>query len=261
MAAQGLDCRLRDAVLPTQLEQVAAQTGPFPLPAADADVDVVSLGEHPAVAAGDRAELEDGTPSIPSLDDRLARDVPLERDGEHVVAAEPEAVTHAPVDAVRADEHAALDAAAVHADRDGRPGGLDVGHLHAVTHVGARGSSLLEEVLVETDALRHLDQRSLAETFEAHPVPETKADAVDDVLDDRLDGDGKLADGAHRQPAAARLVAREARLVDDEHARSRAGQVDSGYRACRAGTDDDGVEALQGFRIVCLLQHRGRGRG
>ena len=244
MAPYGLDGCSRDAVLPAELYEMASQSRALALPAAHTDVDVVALREHPAVAAGDRAELEDGASPIPVLADRLERHVALERDGEHVVVAEPEPVANPPVDPVRADERAALDPPAVDAQGDAGLAGLDLRHLHAVTDVRAGGDGLLEQMLVEADALRHLDQRPLAVPFEAHPVAEAKADAVDDVLDHRVDRDRQLADGAHRQPAAARLVPREARLVDDEHPRSRAGQMDGGYRARRPGADDDRVEAL-----------------
>ena len=149
---------------------MASQSRAFALPAAHADVDVVALREHPAVTPGDRAELEDGASPIPVLADRLERHVALQRDGEHVVAAEPEPVANSSVDAVRADEHAALDTPAVDAQRDAGLPDLDVRHLHAVTDVRAGGDGLLEQMLVEADALRHLDQRPLAVPFEAHPV-------------------------------------------------------------------------------------------
>ena len=138
----------------------------------------------------------------------------------------------------------ALDAPAVDAQRHARLPDLDVCHLHAVPDVRAGGGGLLEQMMVETNALRHLDEGALTAAFEAHPVREPEADAVDDVLDHRVDGYGELADGPHRQPSAARLVAREARLVDDEDAGSPARQMYGRYRACRPGTDDDGIEAL-----------------
>src|SRR5437763_6017894 len=62
--AQALDLRLVDRVLSAELAQVLAQARPLALPAADADVDVVALREDPAVAAGDRAQLERGEPAV-----------------------------------------------------------------------------------------------------------------------------------------------------------------------------------------------------
>ena len=46
------------------------------------------------------------------------------------------------------------------------------------------------------------------------------------------------------EPSAARLVAREARLVDEENAHPGACEVDRRGRPCRPGTDDEHVEAL-----------------
>src|SRR5688572_19562333 len=107
MTTYCLDGCSRDAVLPAELLEMASQRRALALPAAHTDVHVIALREHPAVAPGDRAELEDGASPIPVLADRLERHVALERDGEHVVVAEPEPVANLSVDPVRTDEHAA----------------------------------------------------------------------------------------------------------------------------------------------------------
>ena len=62
------------------------------------------------------------------------------------------------------------------------------------------------------------------------------------VLDHGLDGEGQLTHGAHREPAAARLVARKGRPVDEEDARALAAEAVGGGRAGGPGPDDQDVE-------------------
>src|SRR5438105_2278629 len=58
MAAQALDARLVDPAADTDVPQLRAKGRPGALPAADADVRVVALRKDPAVAAGNRPELD-----------------------------------------------------------------------------------------------------------------------------------------------------------------------------------------------------------
>ena len=78
------------------------------------------------------------------------------------------------------------------------------------------------------------------------PVAEPELERVDDVLDDRRRVDRQLVARPQRDPAAAGLVAREARPVEQEHPHARAREAVGRDRAARPGADDDRVEALHG---------------
>ncbi len=86
-------------------------------------------------------------------------------------------------------------------------------------------------------------------------IARAQHEPVDDVLDDRLDVAGDVPQGAAREPAAARLVAREPRSVDEEDARSRAGEVDRRGGSGRPCSDHEHVEALHAA-IVGSTRHR-----
>ena len=122
--------------------------------------------------------------------------------------------------------------------------------LDAVAELGAHGHGPLDQVVVEPPALGHEDERLAGRPLEASAVAEPEAHAIDDLLDDRVGRDGKLADGADRQAAAARLVARKARLVEEQHGRSLRGEAEGGRRPGRAGADDDDVEAFHPWIVV-----------
>ena len=62
---------------------------------------------------------------------------------------------------------------------------------------------------------------------------------------------GHCAHRPHRQPAAARLVAREARPVGEQHRRAGLGEAVRGGRAGRPAADDEDVEALHLVRLQC----------
>ena len=103
---------------------------------------------------------------------------------------------------------------------------------------------LLREVRVEPPPLGHQDQRLARRAPEAAPVVEPQLEGVDDALDDRRHVARRLLERAAGEPAAARLVAREARPVGEQHALAAAGEMDRRRRAGRAGTDDENIEAL-----------------
>ena len=113
----------------------------------------------------------------------------------------------------------------------------------------ARGDRLLGEVGVEPAPLRHQDQRLVARSPEAAPVVEPKLERVDDALDDRREVARRLPQRPPGDPAAARLVAREARAIGEQHARAAAGEVDRGRRSGRPGADDEDVVVLHGISL------------
>ena len=96
--------RIVDAVLGAQPPQVRAQPRAFGRPAADAVVRVAVLREDPAVAAGDDAELDRRPAGLV----RAQRPVPFERDPVENPAAQARVPGDPAVDAVGADEHAAV---------------------------------------------------------------------------------------------------------------------------------------------------------
>src|SRR5207302_11490403 len=114
-----------------------------------------------------------------------------------------------PVGAVGADDRIDLDPLTVDADLSVR---LDL-DADAVPERRARIDRLPDEELVEPPALRHQAEDLLREAFHHGAVLETAAHARDPVLNDGLDRNRELPHGARRQTAAARLVAREFRLV------------------------------------------------
>src|SRR5213593_497936 len=124
-------------MLGTQSAQVAAEPGPFALPAADAEVDVVALRKDPAVAAGDDAELEYELAAVARVERRVA----LERDAV------------AEVDAGRARGDPVH---AIGADHDiGQPIRLLERHPGAVAELRSRFLGLLDEEVIESSPLRH----------------------------------------------------------------------------------------------------------
>ncbi len=142
------------------------------------------------------------------------------------------------VAAVRAEHDTGLDLLSV----DGQRVRPDVRDPDAVAHVGARGRCLLEQKVVEPPALRHQRERSPGPPLEARPVMEPALEAFDAVLDDRLERERKQPRRAERHAAAARLVAREGRAVDEQYAGAGGREAVGGGRPCGAGADDGDVE-------------------
>ena len=220
-----------------------AQARPFRLPAADADVDVVALRKDPRVAARDGAELDDRPAAVV-----LARvnmvDVALERHAVRTVALQPERTDGQPVDPVCADRHRRRRSRAAEAHRHRVLVDLQPGRADAVAEVGAGCGCLVGEIRVEAPSLRHQDQRPLGVPLDAPLVAKAEPDVPNGVLDDRLDREGQLPDRPVGEPAAARLVAREALAVEQQHARARAREAERGGRSSGTGSDHDCIEAL-----------------
>ena len=109
------------------------------------------------------------------------------------------------------------------------------------TSAPARGRLLQEEV-VEALALGHVGERRACAALEPRAVAQAALEPVDHVLDYRLDRERQKARGARRDSSAARLVAREDGLVDEEDARAGGGEPVGGDRAGRPCADDRDVE-------------------
>ena len=136
-----------------------AQMRPFRQPAPHAEVRMIALREHPAVAAGNDAELHPGRPAYGVLSSALQRNVSLERDSADDALAEPGRPCDDTVGSIRTDEEARADD--VRADACGHAGvtELDVAHGDSVAELCAGSRRLLDEMEVEPPALRHLDER------------------------------------------------------------------------------------------------------
>ena len=74
-------------VLSAQAAEMLAQVGALDAPPADADVDVVALRKHPAVAAGTMPSSSATARCSAGVDLRV-RQVALERDADGLVAAQ-----------------------------------------------------------------------------------------------------------------------------------------------------------------------------
>ena len=217
-----------DVVRLAKPRQVRAEVGAFRLPPADADVDMVALGEHPAVAAGNGAELEHRAPAVAVLARLRVGNVAFERNAVAVPVLEQERARRDSVDAVRADYDVRRQRLVADPDDAIVADGRDPG---TVAELRAGVGSLLRKEGVEPLSLGHQDDRRGASALEAVAIPERELEAVDDVLHHRRDVDGKLTDRAIRQAASARLVAREPRAVEEEDRGSLARKAQGGHRA------------------------------
>ncbi len=210
MPAHGPEVGRVDAVLRAEGLEVAAHAGPLCAPPADAHVHVVAFREDPRVAARDNAELEDEQPAPGVGREPVVGKVSLECDPVDDSAREVERPGRRPIGAVRADNRVDLDRLAPDSQACV---GLDRGtDAHAELRPDLCG--LLGEERVEPAPLRHQAELTRRLVLDLLPVAQAAPDAGDAILDDGLDRERELADRAHRQTAAAGLVAREPRFVD-----------------------------------------------
>ena len=221
-----------------------AQPRAFALPAPDADVDVIALREHPAVPARNVGQLEAEQAAILVLGTTpygtfASSATPCSR---------PSSSPRRGGDAVRPVGEQAR-ALRRPASRRPAPGRRRRRARGRVTLTPSRKSvpardGLLDEVGVEPLALGHEDERlvhvPLDPTGEVEPEPDSRRA----VFDHRVDRERQLADGAHREPATARFVARERGLVGQQDARAFGREAIRSRRSCRPRADNEDVEAL-----------------
>ena len=184
---------------------------------------MVALREDPAVAAADDRDLEHHRAGVAPL----VRVVRLERDAVDDSFGEVELLRRRAV-------------AAVGADHDPRVELPRVGRL-PLPHLGAHLGRLPQQEVIELPALRHVRERPAGSAREAMPVAEPALQPVGHVLDDRLDRERQEPRRATGDAAAARLVARERRLVEDKDARAGAGEAVGSGCARRPAPDDGHV--------------------
>ena len=216
--------------------QVIAQMRALGIPAADAHVRVVALGEEPAVASGDIPHLEQRHVLLDAGTDVVVGDVGLERRGEDPALAELQRTAADAVGAVRCDEHLATGARAV-VEGDRRPPVVlqfDAAQARAVAEVRAGERGLLGQERVEALALGHQHDRGETAVRERAEIGVAEADRRDLPFDHGADGEGQEARTAQRDAAAAGLVTRKARAVDEQRPHAPGGEQMRGHRARRA---------------------------
>jgi hypothetical protein len=216
--------------------EVLAESGSFGLPAADADVEVLGLGEEPAVAARHDAELEEERRAVGGIEGR----VPFEGDAVRDLLGQSERLRHDAVRAVGADQDVCGRGTAGQA----HGGAFDLLHPNAVAKVSAGGGRALSEEGVEPGALCEQDERLFAPPLVPSPVPRAEANAGRAILDDGVDGLGEEPDSAPGEPTPAGLVAGEAGAVEKEDGGAAGGEAVGSDRPGGPGADDDGVEPL-----------------
>ena len=223
---------------------MSSKMGPLLDPAANPHVRVVALREDPPVPAWNDSELDPGGLPVRLRVERPPGNVPLERDTTNDPLAQPGRACDDAVGAIGADEVGGVD---LRAPDDGREPAVIDDELvdpDSVAEVGARCSGLLREVEVEPAPLRHAYKRRCARTRDRTAISRTQYEAIDDVLDDRLDVAGHVPQRPSREASSAGLVAWEARLVHEEHTCAASRKVDRGGRARRARSNDKDVEPL-----------------
>ncbi len=249
VAAEAVELPRLEAVGFAGSPKVLPELRPFALPATHADVHVVGLREDPGVPAGDVGELEDQLPRVPLSRHGGVGRVPLVGDAVDDPLAEPDRLCGDPVGAVGADEHVGGHALArVENDRVMR---LER-DPDSLAHLGPTLTCRIEQERVEPPALRHPHDGLVGAVDDGRVVAEAKLDLIDELFDDRSRVDRALPDRPEGHPAAARLVAREGCLVDEEHGDSLLGKPVRGRRSGRSAADDDRVVALHGVEATML---------
>ena len=207
---------------------------------------MVALREHPAVAAGHDAELDPGrlrrtgcararsTATFPSS--ATPRTIPSPSPADRATTPlAPSAPTRKRAPTTCEPTRAVTPASPSSTSLDG----------DSVAELCAGSRRLLREMEVEPPALRHLDERlrALPRSLAAVPDPNDHA-CRRRVRRPASTAHGRCLKRASGEPSAARLVARESRLVDEENAHPGPLEVDRRGRPGRSGTDDEDVEAL-----------------
>jgi hypothetical protein len=227
-------------------------------PATDADVDVVTLGENPAVAAGNTAELERDLAFVVVRDAVGVVDIALEGDGAFEGVFVAEVLADDAVGTVRADDDAGVVGVAVAClDLEGAVWeAADELDGVAVAEVYAGLLGVFDEEMVESRALSHVGDGAVVEACDVFAVAEPEMGAEDGVFDDRFEGEGEQFGCADGDAAAAGLVAGEFGAVYQEDAGASVGDFASGSGSGWAGADDDDV----GVHVLMLRRGRVGGR-
>jgi hypothetical protein len=215
-----------------------AQRGTRTFPATDAHIDVVALRKDPTIAARDRAELDHDRALQAFQVDEPTSEVSLKGDTIYRFIGKIERPRRGPVGAVSADQKFAIDPSAVNA----RATFGDLRHGRAIPKVSADTHCLLDEEVIESPSLCHRCQRPISTAKERTTATEAQFQPVYDALHDRLWIKRQLPHRSDGYTAPARLIARESRLVQKQHADTLARQTVSRGRTRRTSPDDDYIE-------------------
>jgi hypothetical protein len=126
---------------------------------------------------------------------------------------------------------------------------LDRTNRGARPELRARTLGLFEQEPVEPIAHDHVSEWRAGIADEPVAAPVGNIEQADGILDDGVDGEWEEALGAKRNAAAAGLVARELRPVEDEDACSAGRKFAGGRAAGGAGANHNGVEAGHRARL------------
>src|SRR4029079_8030877 len=161
-----------------------------------------------------------------ALDDSVG-DVPFVRDAVNDAAAEPEYLRGRPVGTVGTDDVV-----------DRRGYGVD---RRPLSHLDTTLACRVEEKRIEAAAPRPPADGRLRAADDRVSEAEPKLDEIDLLLDDRRRIDGAMRERARRDAAAARLVARERRPVDQDEAGARGVEPDRRRRPRGPAADHEDV--------------------
>ena len=229
----------REPVRRADARKMLADPRPFVLPRAHADVDVVALRKHPAVAAGNVRQLDDRASRVAvAFDDAVARRFPRARRRGRCRRR-----ARAPSRSCRSRRPLRRRRPPPSARR--RRGSRRRSSPAPLAHLHPALARRVEQERVEAPALRHPDHRARAPAARrrrrsgtaarrGRPAPRRPATGRPD----------SAASARVVMPAAARLVARERRLVDEQHRAPPSARRMRRRRPRRAAADDEHVEAL-----------------
>lgn len=219
--------------------QARAGMGPAP----HADVDVVPLRKEPPVALGEQAQVhrEDILPARRYPARR--GDVGFERDrhpARHVQAGEGGG---AAVRAIGRHEDAARECLAAGTDDHARRAPFDRLDRGALAEGRAGAQRALQEEAIEVATLGEVDQRRGAVAPERAPLPEAPLDAANGPLGHRAEIEGQEPGGPDGHAAAARFVARELGLVEQQDGQAAGRALARGSAPRRPAADHNHIVA------------------
>ena len=222
----------------------------------DADVQMVLLREDPPVAARHASKIEEHAAAEPGRLVRRHRDQRLDgRRITHQAAPEDRSPDRAE-DSVGADDVSGFEHAAGRGDHDTITGLLCPDKRRAPLKPCARRNGFPQEEVVE---LRSQNESSTPAAQVFHDcvlIPVGQERACHTTLHDRSDVERQQLDRLVGQPAAADLVPRKHRLVDDRDVETAAREQIAQEGPCRARANDRDVRTcgheLRGVRPTAL---------
>ncbi len=230
-----------EAIRPRELRQPLPQPRPGMTPAADAKVQVITLREEPAIAAGYDTEVK-AEDLLPLGGKALGGGkVPLQphqraaRDGHSGERRRP------PIGPIGSDERARAEplTPSPHTNTPGVP--LNRTDRHPFLEGRASGDRPLSEECIESPALGQIGQRLGGVAAVSPALAQRKMNTVDRALGHRSQVERDESRRAHVDPAAARLISRELRPVEQERREPAHRTFTCRSAAGRPGADHDDI--------------------